>query len=280
VFVSDVHLGCRYAQPENFLAFLDRIRPEQLFILGDFVDGWKLSTSWRWMPVYTRIVKRLLQLARGGTRLYYTPGNHDAFLRCSELRQIIESMGVNVRMQDEFVFRSLDGRKFLVTHGDKFDLIEMQYQWLSFATSFVYEPLLSFNWWASRAFHRPDTSPYAMCAVIKDKVKTAVRFISRFERVIFAHARSRDCDGVICGHIHSPNVISAGDVTYLNTGDWVENCTALVEYHDGSIHLESHYPSVEPRLVPSRRTHHPMPLLACSASPTTECHLQPAASVA
>jgi UDP-2,3-diacylglucosamine pyrophosphatase LpxH len=159
-------------------------------------------------------------------------------------------MGVNVRVQDEFVFRALDGRRFLVTHGDKFDLIEMRYQWLSLATSFIYEPLLSFNWWTSRAFRREHSSPYAMCAVIKDKVKTAVRFISRFEGDLFLLARQRGCDGVICGHIHTPNVVRMGDMFYLNTGDWVENCTALVEYHNGTIQLESYFPNVPARVVP------------------------------
>ncbi|MGE3640357.1 MAG: UDP-2,3-diacylglucosamine diphosphatase, partial [Pirellulales bacterium] len=226
LFVSDVHLGCRYAQPENFLALLESIRPDELYILGDFLDGWKLSAAWRWMPVYTRIVKRLLQLAKTGTSLFYTPGNHDAFLRCAELRHIIESVGLNVKVRDEFVFQALDGRRYLVTHGDRFDLVEMHYQWLSVATSYIYEPILSFNWWTTRALGRQGSSPYAMCAFLKDKVKTAVRFISSFERELFQHARDRGCDGVICGHIHSPKVLSADDMMYLNTGDWVENCTA------------------------------------------------------
>jgi UDP-2,3-diacylglucosamine pyrophosphatase LpxH len=251
LFVSDVHLGCRFAQPEHFLSFLESILPEQLFILGDFFDGWKLSSSWRWLPVYTRIVKRMLQLAHQGTQMFYTPGNHDSFLRCADLKQIVESTGIKIIVQDEFVFRALDGRRFLVTHGDKFDVIEMRYQWLSMATSIIYEPLLSFNWWTSRAFGRRESSPYAMCAMIKDKVKTAVRFISRFERDLFQHARQRGCDGIICGHIHTPNVVRVGDMTYLNTGDWVENCTALVEQYDGSIRLVSYFPDVPSRLVPA-----------------------------
>jgi UDP-2,3-diacylglucosamine pyrophosphatase LpxH len=251
MFVSDVHLGCRFAQPEHFLHFMERIRPEQLFIVGDFLDGWKLRASWRWLPVYTRIVQRLLELAHGGTELFYTPGNHDAFLRCAALRQIVENVAVNVQVQDEFIFHALDGRRFLVIHGDKFDVIETRYRWLSMLTSLVYEPLLLINWWTNRLLRPPGSSPYATCAVIKDKVKTAVRFISSFERDLFRHARLRGCDGVICGHIHKPAVIRSGEMTYLNTGDWVENCTALVEYHDGSIYLESYYPGVPARPVPA-----------------------------
>lgn len=249
LFVSDVHLGFRYAQPERFLNFLLRFRPEQLFILGDFLDGWKLRTAWHWEPVYTRIFARLLELAREGTELYYTPGNHDAFLRCGEMRNIVESAGVRLRVQDEFVFQARDGRRFIVTHGDKFDVIERRCQWLSFAISFAYEPLLSLNWWSHRLLRWHGHSPYAMCARVKDKAKACVRFLSRFEQELFRHARSSDCHGIICGHIHKPGVVTSGDMTYFNTGDWVENCTALVEDNDGSIRLESLYPHVPSRTV-------------------------------
>lgn len=249
LFVSDVHLGCRYAQPENFLSYIEKVRPEQLYILGDFLDGWKLKATWKWKPVYTSIVNRLLHLSHNGTELFYTPGNHDAFLRCSEVKRIVDSTGVNLKMQDEFVFEASNGRRFLVTHGDKFDVIEMRYQWLSMATTYVYEPLLYFNWWLSRISKQQLRSPYTICATVKDKVKSAVKFISSFEDKLYSHARSRGCDGVICGHIHSPGIEESDSVTYLNTGDWVENCTALVEHYDGSIELESFFPGVPSRQV-------------------------------
>ncbi|MEZ6069195.1 MAG: UDP-2,3-diacylglucosamine diphosphatase [Pirellulales bacterium] len=252
LFVSDVHIGCRYAQPERFLAYLQQVRPEQIFILGDFLDGWKLQSTWRWKPVYTQIVKRLVQLAQDGAELFYTPGNHDAFLRCADVRYLVESTGVNVQVQDEFVFRAADGRRFLVTHGDKFDVIEMRYQWLSIAASFVYEPMMFFDHWASRLFGREGYSPYSRCVLIKGKVKSAIRFLSHFEQTLFRHARSLGCDGVICGHIHTPGLTTVDEVTYFNTGDWVENCTALVEHYDGSLRLESAYPAGFPAVVSPR----------------------------
>lgn len=250
LFVSDVHLGCRYAQPERFLAYLQRVRPEQLYILGDFVDGWKLRSSWRWTPVYTRIIRRLVHLMHGGTEILYTPGNHDAFLRCFDLRYIVESTGLNLRVDDEFIHHTLDGRRFLVTHGDKFDVIEMRYRWLSEATSLIYDPLLFCNWWYSRLFLDSHRSPYALCAIVKDLVKRGVKFLSAFEQALFAHARSRKCDGVVCGHIHSPCIRSEQDMVYLNIGDWVEHCTALVEEHDGVIRIESYYEGVTHREAP------------------------------
>ena len=249
LLVSDVHLGCRYAQPEHFLAYLEQVRPDRIYILGDFLDGWKLSVTWRWKPVYTRILNRLLTLAQGGTEIFYTPGNHDAFLRCSEVRQIVESSGVKVQMEDEFVYESSNGHRFLVTHGDRFDMVEMKYQWLSMATAFVYEPLLFCNWLLNKLSRQKAKSPYAICAVVKNKVKSAVKFLSSFEQKLYDHARSRGCDGIICGHIHLPGVERIDSVTYLNTGDWVENCTALVEHYDGTIYLESFFPSTSTQQV-------------------------------
>ena len=252
ILVSDIHLGCRFAQPEHFLSFLEQVTADKVYILGDFLDGWKLSATWTWKPVYTRILNRLLTMARNGTELFYTPGNHDAFLRCQEIQQIVASTGVNVQVEDEFVFEAHNGQRYLVTHGDKFDMVEMRYQWLSFATAFIYEPLLYFNWMLSAVTRQQKKSPYAMCAFIKDKVKGAVKFISSFETQLYDHARSRDCDGIICGHIHRPGREECDSVTYLNTGDWVENCTALVEHHDGSIHLESFFPGVPSREVAAK----------------------------
>ena len=244
LFVSDVHLGCRYAQAENFLSFIESIRPQRLFILGDFLDGWKLKAGWHWPETYTRIVQRLLYLAETGTELLYTPGNHDAFLRSPEVRELVRRSGVDVRVQDEFYFNARNGRRYLVLHGDKFDVVEESHQWLSVAVSYVYDFLLSADWWASRIKKRPGRSPYATCAFIKNAVKTAVRFMSNFEGKLYRYARSRGCDGLICGHIHTPGVFGTDDMSYLNIGDWVENCTALVENYDGSMQLESFFPTV------------------------------------
>lgn len=254
LFVSDIHLGCKYAQTENFLAFIERIRPERLFILGDFFDGWKLGSRWYWPPAYTRIVERLLYLAETGTELLYTPGNHDAFLRCPEVKQVVDRSGIEVRVQDEFRFDALDGRQYLVFHGDKFDVVEVRHQWLSVVVSYAYDFLLSADWWMSRIFKRPGRSPYSTCAVIKHAVKTGVRFLSNFERKLSQYARERDCDGVICGHIHTPGVFGSEEMRYLNIGDWVENCTALVEHYDGTMHLESFFPTVPLQVVPTPKS--------------------------
>ncbi|MHC4878335.1 MAG: UDP-2,3-diacylglucosamine diphosphatase [Planctomycetota bacterium] len=241
LIVSDVHLGCRFSQAENFLAFLNTIRPERFYILGDFFDGWKLGVKWRWEPVYSRILDRVFDLAAGGTELFYTPGNHDSFLRCPEIGRFLSRSGVTVTIRDEFVFDTISGRRLLVLHGDRFDIVETKFQWMSMFLTYAYEPLLSMNWLVNRVSGRA-CSPYKGCAIVKDKVKTAIRFFERFENQMVSYGRERGCDGAICGHIHTPGIVSTPSFTYINTGDWVENCTGLIEYHNGDIVLEPFYP--------------------------------------
>lgn len=241
IFVSDVHLGCRHSQAQAFLGFLERHQPEQLYIVGDFIDGWKLKRGWRWSPVYSQILQRLTDLAMLGTQVFYAPGNHDAFLRDDSF---IKSLGGRfnfVEIADEFVFKSVQGQRLLVTHGDLFDSVESKAQWLSQLSTVFYDALLSTNRLLSRMRGDCDRSPYALCARLKHRVKTGIRFISGFEELLIERAEELGCSGVVCGHIHTPSIVPYGAMTYYNTGDWVENCTALVERCDGSLELEWHY---------------------------------------
>ncbi|MEZ6060961.1 MAG: UDP-2,3-diacylglucosamine diphosphatase [Planctomycetaceae bacterium] len=249
LFVSDVHLGCRFAQTERFVEYLEAVHPERIYLLGDILDGWKLKGSFRWKPICTRVLNRLMELSHGGTELYYTPGNHDAFMRCRNLRDAVAASGLRIHVADEFIFVTRDGRRFLLTHGDQFDSVEMNYRWLSVATTYIYEPFLYLNWCTSRIVRRPDRSPYSLCGVAKERVKRAVKFVSSFESRVAKRVRERRCDGIICGHIHSPQIVESEKLTYMNTGDWVENCTAIVELHDGTLQLESSYKNRETRTM-------------------------------
>lgn len=248
VFVSDIHLGCRHAQGAAFLAFLESVEPRQLYLVGDFIDGWKLRRRWRWDPVYSRILLRLSEMAHGGTRLFFTPGNHDDFLREPILREVV-SRGL-VRIRDEFVHSLADGRRFLVLHGDRFDTVECGAKWLSVVATIAYDGLLTANGLFSRIgriFSRRDRSDgvrrsFALGAAVKRSVKRIVTYISRFESRLIDHAVSQQCAGIICGHIHSPALVQRNNMTYCNTGDWVENCTALVEHESGRLELFAYRP--------------------------------------
>lgn len=230
LFVSDIHLGCRHSQAAAFLELLERFEPEKLYLVGDFIDGWKLRTRWRWLPEYDQILRRLMELKRGGTELFYTPGNHDEFLR-----GFLANFGV-IDIQDRFVHEAADGRRFVVTHGDQFDRIEKSAGWLSLVASYAYDVLLSANWLGNRLRGKKH-DPYAFCGAIKRRIKRLVKHVSEFEDQLVGSARDAECDGIICGHIHAPRIQQLGDVAYINTGDWVENCSALVELDDGSFDL-------------------------------------------
>jgi UDP-2,3-diacylglucosamine pyrophosphatase LpxH len=231
LFISDLHLGSRFAQAEAFLAFLESYQPEYLYIVGDFIDGWSLQRCWRWRPVNSRILHHLLEWGWTGVRVRYTPGNHDGFLR-DFLKDFIW-----FEVADEFIHESADGRRFVVIHGDQFDGVEAHAAWLSKLGSLGYDLLLA----ADRALNsvrcRLGRAPWRFSASVKARVKRIVAFLSGFEERLARHAREKRCQGVICGHIHTPLIAARGDVTYCNTGDWVENCSALLEFDDGELRL-------------------------------------------
>lgn len=231
IFVSDIHLGCRHAHSREFLEFLDQYHPERIYIVGDFIDWWKLKKSHEWQQVFNDILARLYELSEQGVRVYYTPGNHDAFLR-----QFTWNFSF-VKVADEFVIRLADGRRFLVTHGDKFDRVECAARWVSVLASFGYDALLSVNWLINRWRKSAAGGEYSFSNSVKRTVKQFVRYISDFEQRLADHARRQDCDGVICGHIHTPTTAEIFGIAYCNTGDWVENCTAFVEYDNGVLEL-------------------------------------------
>lgn len=250
LLISDLHLGCRHAQVEACLKFLRSYRPDQIYLVGDIIDGWKANRDWHWSSQCDEILTYFEQLIAEGTSIFYLPGNHDAFLRHKSASKLLPQALSNVQIADEFVFESLSGWRFLVTHGDLFDTVEQQAQWLSKAFAGLYDAILSGNRWISRRLFGTGRNPYAACALLKGRVKRAIKFISHFEDSIVAHARQRNCEGVICGHIHTPDLVHRADRLYCNTGDWVENCTGLVEHHDGRFCLESAYQSSRALLLP------------------------------
>jgi UDP-2,3-diacylglucosamine pyrophosphatase LpxH len=231
VFISDTHLGCRYSQAEPLLNFLNEIEPDQLYLVGDIIDGWRLKSHWHWQGEYTRILSRLIRLGQTGTQVRYTPGNHDAFLR-----EFLHDFGC-VEIGDEFVHETADGRYFLVLHGDRFDNVEIRAQWLSVVGSHAYDWLM----WADHQINRVrrwlSLERSCFSGWLKRRVKRAMAFVSHFEERLARHSREAECDGIICGHVHTPAVTHWPGLTYFNTGDWVEHRTALIEYDNGAMEL-------------------------------------------
>lgn len=230
LFVSDVHLGSKHSQAAALLETLHQHEPELLYIVGDFIDGWKLKRRWRWSACYDQLFERLLELKRLGTTISYAPGNHDNFLR-----GFLASFGL-VELRDQFIHRAADGRRYLVIHGDQFDKVEQSAQWLSVVGTHAYDLMLTTNYWINWARGKRHNR-YAFCGMMKRRIKGVVRQVSGFEQQLTEAVHRRQCDGIICGHIHTPRISPLGDLVYCNTGDWVENCTALLEFNDGTMEL-------------------------------------------
>ena len=232
IWISDIHLGTRGCNAVMLLDFLRSIECDVLYLVGDILDGWRLRKGWYWPDAHNEVVRRILKMAHGGTRVILIAGNHDEMLRPYAGMSF---GGVEVAL--DAVHLTADGRRLLVTHGDSFDSVVLCARWLAFLGDKAYSVLLRLNVVLNAVRRRFKLPYWSLSAYLKKRVKNAVQFIGAYEEAV-AHA-ARDChvDGVVCGHIHSAEIRQIDDITYYNDGDWVESCTALVEAADGTISL-------------------------------------------
>ncbi|MCA3555337.1 UDP-2,3-diacylglucosamine diphosphatase [Aestuariivirga sp.] len=232
IFISDLHLGTKRAQTAALLDFLRVTESDQLYIVGDFIDNWSLRKTWHWDQLHNDVIQKLLRKARKGTKLIYIPGNHD-----ENFRHFLNLRFGRVAVLEEAVHISAKGKRYLVLHGDKFDGVVRFAPWLAKLGDTAYELSMEINKSLNmvRRFFR---LPYwSLSAYLKNRVKKAVEFISHFEEAVVRDAKARNCQGVICGHIHTPDDRMIDGIHYLNDGDWVESCTALVEHPDGAFEI-------------------------------------------
>ena len=233
VFLSDIHLGTRGCQADRLLEFLRTYRSDNLFLIGDIIDFWSMSRGIHWTSTQNTVVQKILRRARHGQRVTLIPGNHDEALR--------EYDGVafgDIIVRSEHVHVTADGRRFLLVHGDEFDQVTRYHRWLALIGDVGYTALVRLNALLSRlrrVLRRPGY--WSIAGYAKSRVKRAVSFIFDFEASVVRAVRERGLDGVICGHIHSATIRAIDGVTYINCGDWVDSCTAIVEHHDGRLEL-------------------------------------------
>lgn len=232
LWISDVHLGTRDCQAEHLAAFLKRYHADRIYLVGDIIDGWKLRGGIYWPQAHSNVIRRLLTMSKRGTEVIYVTGNHDEFLR-----RYSSLMLGNIQLVDEAEHVTVDGRRLLVIHGDQFDVITRYHRWLAFLGDSAYEFTLTLNRWLNHWRSRWGYGYWSLSAYLKHKVKTAVNFISDFEEAIAHECVKRGLQGVVCGHIHHAEIRQVGGVEYMNCGDWVESCTALIEHWDGQIEL-------------------------------------------
>ncbi|TCZ59683.1 UDP-2,3-diacylglucosamine diphosphatase [Roseicella aquatilis] len=232
IFLSDVHLGTRGCQSEVLLDFLQSSDCDTLYLVGDIIDGWRLRKAWYWHESFDAVLRQVLEMARRGVKVVYIPGNHDELLR--------DWLGLEiagVRLVPEAVHQAADGRRYLVLHGDEFDGVIRYAKFLAHLGDWAYDWALVLN----RLFNvvrRHLGYPYwSLSQWLKLQVKGAVKAIDRFEVALAGEARRRGLDGVICGHIHHAEMRMVQGIAYMNDGDWVESCSALVEHEDGRFEL-------------------------------------------
>jgi UDP-2,3-diacylglucosamine pyrophosphatase LpxH len=255
LFISDVHLGSRGCQALLLLDFLRYHDADVIYLVGDIVDGWQLRSSWYWPQPHNDVIQKLLRKSRKGTRVLYIPGNHD-----EAARQFVGQSFGEVDVADDHVHETADGRRFLVIHGDQFDVVVRYAKWLAHVGDKAYELLLHLNTVINTVRRRLGFSYWSLSAYMKQRAKRAVEFVGRFELALVEEAKRRGVDGVICGHIHTAELKDMQGMTYVNDGDWVESCTALVEHLDGRLEI-LHWPAVmaareasaaQPSLKPQR----------------------------
>ena len=234
VFISDVHLGTRGCRSDFLIDFLRRVSCEHLFLVGDIIDGWRLRKSWYWDEACDDVLRLILRHARSGTDVTYIPGNHDEMFR-AWLPMGLEIAGIRLRAEATHV--TANGRRLLVIHGDEFDSVVRYAKFLALLGDWAYASALRCNTWFNAVRRRLGYPYWSLSAWLKRQVKEAVKAIDRFETALANEARRRGFDGVVCGHIHHAELRDVGGVLYINDGDWVESCTALVEHDDGRLEL-------------------------------------------
>jgi UDP-2,3-diacylglucosamine pyrophosphatase LpxH len=252
IWISDVHLGTPGCRAADLTAFLKAHECEQLYLVGDIIDGWRLKSSFYWPQEHSNVVRQILTKAKRGTRVTYVSGNHDEFLR-RFLDQPLQ-LG-NIQIVNEAIHETADGKHLLVVHGDLFDGITRYHRWLALTGDVAYNATLWANRWFNSFRARAGMPYWSLSAYAKQKVKQAVNFIYEFEKAVAHEAARRKVGGVVCGHIHQAEIKSIEGVTYYNCGDWVESCTALAERRDGHIEVlhwnseQQGYPADERRVV-------------------------------
>jgi UDP-2,3-diacylglucosamine pyrophosphatase LpxH len=233
IFLSDVHLGTRACQAERLLDFLSEHSCDNLFLVGDIIDFWAMGRGVYWTAAQNTVIQKILKRARHGVNVVFVPGNHDEIAR--------EHVGISIgdiRVVREHVHTAADGRRYLLVHGDEFDQITRYHRWIAVLGDRAYYYLVHLNRLLSKLRRAIGISGHwSLSGYVKARVKSAVSFIFDYEEAVMHHARGRSVDGVICGHIHAAVIREIDGLVYINCGDWVDSCTAIVEHADGRMEL-------------------------------------------
>lgn len=231
IFISDIHLGTRGCSAEELLHFLKNTTCDNLFLVGDIIDGWQLKKRWYFPQSHVNIIRDLLTKTKRGTKVYYIIGNHDETLRKFLGFQL--TVG-SIKFKNTHDYFGIDGKKYLIVHGDMFDsLMVYPKKWLMHIGDNLYVSLIWVNTKLNKIRNMFGMKYWSLSNFLKKNTKQALTFITKYEEHIAKYCKERGYDGVICGHIHTAEIKEIDGITYMNDGDWVESRTALVEHTDG-----------------------------------------------
>ena len=240
IFISDVHLGTPSCQAIALMDFLRTHPSDTLYLVGDIIDGWQLRRKWYWPQSHNDVVQKILRRVRKGCHVIYVPGNHDEFAR-----DFIGHHFGGVEVVKEAVHVTADGRSLWIIHGDYFDAVVQCAKWLAYLGDNLYELTLRMNRHFNSFRARMGLPYWSLSAYLKQKVKSALNYVTDFEVAVAKEAKRRGHDGVLCGHIHRAEMRMINGTLYCNDGDWVESRTALVEHYDGRLEILHWAPSHE-----------------------------------
>ncbi len=232
LFLSDIHLAARASRSAELVSFLQMNDAETIYLVGDLIDFWRLRRGRRWSLSQTQVVKELLAKAQAGTRIIYIPGNHD-----EEMRAFAGMTVGPVELCLRALHETSDGRRFLVIHGDEFDFVIKKARWLAVLGDVAYDAAIAANVFLAAIRRMLGLSYWSLSAYLKYRVKQAVNSAGSFEVRLAAEARKTGAEGVICGHVHHASMRIVEGIQYINTGDWVESGTAVVEHFDGRFEI-------------------------------------------
>jgi UDP-2,3-diacylglucosamine pyrophosphatase LpxH len=238
IFISDIHLGTKFSKAEQLLEFIKNNEAENLYLVGDIIDGWAIKRKFVWPQTHSDVIQKILRQARKGTNVFFIVGNHDEFIR-PFLPMVL---GDRFKISNNEKYVSLNGNEYLVIHGDLFDSVSVSNKWIAILGDKGYSFLLHFN--GILNFFRKRFGFYrywSFSKFVKENVKKSISFITQFETVLANYAHENGYSGVICGHIHKAEIRKINNIEYLNCGDWVESCTAIVETMNGEWKILDHF---------------------------------------
>lgn len=234
LFISDIHLGTLGSKTEHLIKFIDQYDPKKIYLIGDIIDGWRIKCRFYWNSSHTEVLYKLLDLSRQGVEIIWISGNHDEFLRKFSHYNIKFD---NIWFKDEEVYLGINGKKYWIVHGDVFDGVIKYSGVLGHLGDRLYNVIISINHLLNSCRKCLGLKYWSLNYYVKQRTKQAVQYISSYSDAVSKGTKAKGCDGVICGHIHCAEIKDINGIEYLNTGDWVDSCSGIIEHLDGTFEL-------------------------------------------